>query len=76
VYSPTLGITIGDPSGIGPEVAVRALDRIPITSQCKLVLYGDENVVERVLPIVCSNTPLNVIASLDEYKEENINLIS
>lgn len=37
---PTIGITIGDPSGIGPEVVVKALHDREIRSLARFVIYG------------------------------------
>ncbi len=42
---PRLGITLGDPAGIGPEVIVRALARRDVRAACQPVVIGD---VERV----------------------------
>ena len=28
-YKPIIGITIGDPSGIGPEIIIKALEKKP-----------------------------------------------
>lgn len=38
---PILGITIGDPAGIGPEVALKALDKESIYSSSIPILIGD-----------------------------------
>ena len=37
---PTIGITMGDPSGIGPEVAVKALHDPRVRSLGRFVIYG------------------------------------
>ena len=37
---PTIGITCGDPSGIGPEIAVKATHDPRVVSLCRPVLYG------------------------------------
>lgn len=50
--SASLGITIGDPAGIGPEVAVKALAGIKTHPETKLFLFGDEPVLKRTgLPV-------------------------
>ncbi len=41
---PILGITMGDPFGIGPEIAVKALSNKDIYLRCKPLLIGDANV--------------------------------
>lgn len=42
---PTIGITIGDPSGIGPEVVVKALLSSNITKDANFIVIGDKNVI-------------------------------
>ncbi|RLI36816.1 4-hydroxythreonine-4-phosphate dehydrogenase PdxA [Candidatus Bathyarchaeota archaeon] len=44
---PTVGVTIGDPAGIGPEVSVKSLMRNEIYTLCKPVLIGDLNLLEK-----------------------------
>jgi 4-hydroxythreonine-4-phosphate dehydrogenase len=41
---PRLGISLGDPTGIGPEVVVRALAARP---HCAVTVFGDEGVLTR-----------------------------
>ncbi len=44
---PVVGVMIGDPAGIGPEVCVRAAASGQWKSECRLVLIGDRTVLER-----------------------------
>mgnify|MGYP003201896882 CR=1 FL=1 len=44
-HRPLLGITIGDPSGIGPEIILKALDEEGIYEICKPVVLGPEEVL-------------------------------
>jgi len=43
-HIPRLGISLGDPTGIGPEVVVRALAK---RSDCDAVVFGDAGVLAR-----------------------------
>jgi 4-hydroxythreonine-4-phosphate dehydrogenase len=45
---PILGLTMGDPAGIGPEICLRALREPTVLARCTPVLFGDRNVLERV----------------------------
>ena len=38
---PILGLTMGDPAGIGPEVVVKALAEIHARQLCRPVVLGD-----------------------------------
>src|SRR5262245_25153781 len=37
---PTLALTVGDPSGIGPEIVVKALRDPRVVGVCRAVIYG------------------------------------
>jgi 4-hydroxythreonine-4-phosphate dehydrogenase len=45
---PVLGLTMGDPAGIGPEICLRALEEAAVLDRCVPVLFGDAGVIERV----------------------------
>src|SRR6202000_2448066 len=45
---PILGLTMGDPAGIGPEICLRALRESAVLAQCTPVLFGDAAVWKRV----------------------------
>jgi 4-hydroxythreonine-4-phosphate dehydrogenase len=45
---PILGLTMGDPAGIGPEICLRALSEPSVLKQCIPVLFGDAGVLGRV----------------------------
>jgi 4-phospho-D-threonate 3-dehydrogenase / 4-phospho-D-erythronate 3-dehydrogenase len=45
---PILGLTMGDPAGIGPEICLRALREPSVLKICTPVLFGDAEVLERV----------------------------
>src|SRR5215510_4295239 len=38
---PRIGVTIGDPAGIGPEVALKAVVEEEVLAACEPVLIGD-----------------------------------
>jgi 4-hydroxythreonine-4-phosphate dehydrogenase len=43
---PKIGITLGDPAGVGPEVAVKALLDPSIEAQCFPILIGERSTIE------------------------------
>jgi len=45
---PLIGITLGDPSGIGPEVVLRALSDRKATSAARFVVFGSGKILDRV----------------------------
>ena len=44
---PKIGITMGDPNGIGPEVAIKAISDPSIAELCDFILIGSEDVLKR-----------------------------
>jgi 4-hydroxythreonine-4-phosphate dehydrogenase len=45
---PVLGLTMGDPAGIGPELCLRALHEPDVLRRCVPVLFGDAGVLQRL----------------------------
>jgi len=52
---------MGDPAGIGPEIAVQALSRTEVLSLCRPVLYGDPGILERAAAVVGSDAKIEVL---------------
>lgn len=44
-----IGITMGDPAGIGPEISIKALAKPELYKKCKPLLIGDKSVIEYYL---------------------------
>lgn len=45
--APRLALAIGDPNGIGPEIAVKALARLPDAERARVTLFGPGEVLAR-----------------------------
>lgn len=45
---PTIGVTIGDPAGIGPEISIKAVLNNEVLDICKSVLIGDLEILEKI----------------------------
>jgi 4-hydroxythreonine-4-phosphate dehydrogenase len=65
---PILGITMGDPASIGPEIAAKALAETSVYAQSRPFILGDKNVMEDTLRITGLPLRLNVIAGLGEAR--------
>lgn len=44
---PIIGITMGDPASIGPEISLKALNKKEIYEKCKPIIIGDSSVIEK-----------------------------
>lgn len=59
---PIVGVTLGDPGGIGPEIVVKALLRWPELPPARYVLYGTADLLrreERALGVSLSAVPFD-----------------
>lgn len=42
----TVGITLGDPAGVGPEIAMKAWADPRVRQRCRVVLFGDRRAID------------------------------
>ncbi|WP_338470774.1 4-hydroxythreonine-4-phosphate dehydrogenase PdxA [Niallia sp. XMNu-256] len=67
-YKPIIAITMGDPSGVGPEIIAKSLNDPNIYDQCQPFVVGDFKILKRALGITNINLELNSIANPEEGK--------
>jgi len=67
-HLPVLGITMGDPAGVGPEIIARALARPAVTSSCRPVVIGDRSVMAATLELLHSPLELHAVGSPAECR--------
>jgi 4-hydroxythreonine-4-phosphate dehydrogenase len=63
---PLIGITMGDPTGIGPEVVIKALSCEKIYTLCRPVVLGDAAVLEKENKALHSPVAIHVIEDLQQ----------
>ncbi|AEF83342.1 4-hydroxythreonine-4-phosphate dehydrogenase PdxA [Leadbettera azotonutricia] len=63
---PRIGITLGDPAGIGPEIAIKALSHNEVYEECVPVLIGDTLVIEDALKVTHKTFTLNKISAPED----------
>ena len=63
---PIVGITMGDPTGIGPEIIVKALSMEEPFDACRPIVFGDREVLSRAIQIQNLSTALEVIDEIPE----------
>jgi 4-hydroxythreonine-4-phosphate dehydrogenase len=71
---PTIGITMGDPAGIGPEITLKALANQEITQLCSPIIIGDSLILQHAsrsfnLPNNSALIDLQLFKSLPELGE-------
>ncbi|MDC7241039.1 MAG: 4-hydroxythreonine-4-phosphate dehydrogenase PdxA, partial [Spirochaetales bacterium] len=61
-----IGISMGDPAGIGPEIIVKALTRESVWSQCCPVVVGDARVMEQAVRFLKSDLAVEKITEPEQ----------
>ena len=73
---PIVGVTMGDPAGVGPEIIAKALMDKGILELCRPVVVGSSAVMEEALEICGLDADINV---LDEetfsYRDGAVNIL-
>ena len=68
MYKPILAITMGDPAGIGPEIAVKALQQTQLYEICRPLMVGDASVIEQIIGLLGLNYTVNGITQVSEAR--------
>jgi 4-hydroxythreonine-4-phosphate dehydrogenase len=67
---PIIGITMGDPASIGPEIAIKALLNQHIYDICKPLLVGDADVFNDIIKRLNLDAKINPINNVSDAKFE------
>ena len=65
---PIIAITMGDPSGIGPEIIIKALQAPDIAKICVPLVIGDRLALERGVAVCGSALKIREVASAEEAR--------
>ena len=58
---PRLGITMGDPAGVGPEITAKALSRPEVAASCRALVVGDAATMAATLELLRSPLALHAV---------------
>ena len=74
---PLIGIPLGDPAGIGPEIVVKSLNSDEIYEVSKPVVIGDKGTIEQAMKFCNLNLTINIIENPKDglYRKGTIDLI-
>lgn len=62
-FRPFLGLTIGDPAGIGPEIVAKAATQEEVRSACRLLVIGEARIMRRATKLCHLDLTVRSIAS-------------
>ncbi|MEJ8306176.1 4-hydroxythreonine-4-phosphate dehydrogenase PdxA [Saccharibacillus sacchari] len=74
---PTIGITMGDAAGIGPEIIVKALKEEDVYRTCNPLVIGDAKMLERALNVTRTQLAIHPVQSVAEaqFKHGTIDVL-
>src|SRR5690554_6669114 len=74
---PVIGVPMGDPAGIGPEIVVKALQVDELHRDAHIVVIGDRDTMLKAMDICQANIELKVISQVKDgnYRPGTINLM-
>lgn len=65
---PIIGITMGDPSGVGPEIIVKSLNNEELYNRSHPIVIGDSKRVLEVIKILNLNLEVKSISENDDFE--------
>ncbi|MDE2723944.1 MAG: hypothetical protein OXI59_11265 [Gemmatimonadota bacterium] len=58
---PVIGVTVGDPAGIGPEVVIKALSEPALYNEVKPLVFADQSVLDQTVKMLSVDIDLHAI---------------
>lgn len=68
--NPKIGISMGDPAGIGPEICIKALSDAAVYAKCNPIVVGDASVMQQAVSAFNASLRVNAISSVSDAKFE------
>lgn len=65
-----IGVPMGDPAGIGPEITVKSVADKAVRDAANSVVIGDADIIKRAIEITESDLKINVIENVKDAKFE------
>jgi 4-hydroxythreonine-4-phosphate dehydrogenase len=63
---PVIGISMGDPAGIGPEICVKALANADVYEACKPLIVGDAAIIQLAASLFGRGLKVNIVKAVSE----------
>ena len=65
VKSPLIGLTMGDPNGIGPEIIIRTIQHFQNDPSLRFIVFGHRHVMNEIYKALNQSNPLTEISQHD-----------
>ena len=78
VTLPRIGITMGDPTGVGPEIIVKVLSDKSTLRFCRPIVVGDTHALQRAIQLLNSTLKVHEMKKIgeEEYCHGTLNLLN
>lgn len=75
---PVIGIPMGDPAGIGPEIVIKALQNEKLYDICKPLVVGNADILRKMAGVIRSGLEIHRVSHPEEgkYRHGAIDVIS
>ncbi len=64
--SPPIGVTLGDPAGVGPEITAKTFAEPDFTEMNRALVIGDEAILKRAIDLLDLDLQINIVSSAEE----------
>ena len=71
---PRIGITLGDPGGIGPEVTLRSLSQKDVFSSANHILFGSRSLIQKTLKFSGLSMDIPTMSRIDNADLPSVSL--
>lgn len=77
LIQPVIGITMGDPAGIGPEIIIKTLNDPQLYTICHPLIIGDSNILKKALNLLSFKHKVHIIDDPEQgyFKFNTIDII-
>lgn len=70
-----IGLTMGDPAGIGPEIAIKALASKELPHDSLFFIIGDLSVIEKTGRQIQASAPIHAMKDIEDIVDNSINIL-
>ncbi|MCC3864801.1 4-hydroxythreonine-4-phosphate dehydrogenase PdxA [Terrisporobacter petrolearius] len=73
-----IGVPLGDPAGIGPEIVVKSIAKEETNTYANIVVFGNKEILEKAIDVCEVDMKINTIENPEDgdYNNKTLNLVN
>lgn len=73
-----IGVPLGDPAGIGPEIVVKSIAKEETNTYANIVVFGNKEILEKAIEVCKVDMKINIIENPEDgdYNKKTLNLVN